>query len=89
MPSITRFMVQAYRRTEEGDFIAEEPQRFDSPQEAESRAEELGSKCSGVVAYSWTGDMKNGETGKIKLLTMRGAVPVFAAIALGIEDVAA
>lgn len=82
-------MVQAYRRDDDGDLIAEEPLQFHCPDEARQRLEELSDRRAGVVAYSWIGDMKNGETGRISLLSVSGALPKFAAIALGIEDHAA
>ncbi|UYW25717.1 hypothetical protein OKC48_20955 [Methylorubrum extorquens] len=89
MPTLTRFMVQAYKRDEGGDLIAEEPLQFHCPDEARQRLSDLSNKRAGVVAYSWIGDMKTGETGKINLLCVSGSLPKFAAIAQGIEDHAA
>ena len=89
MPTLTRFMVQAYQRNDAGELIAEEPLRFHCPDEARSRLVELSGKRAGVVAYSWVGDMRTGETGRISLLSQSGSLPTYAAIALGIEDHAA
>jgi acetylglutamate kinase len=89
MPTLTRYMVQAYKRGEGGDLIADEPLKFHCPIEARERLDDLAGKRAGVVAYSWTGDMRTGETGKISLLSQSGSLPVYAAIALGIEHHAA
>ena len=89
MPRIERFMVQTYNRDAGGELIANEAQRYDSPTAAEERAEVVADRHAGVVAYAWIGDMHNSEIGKISLLTKRGDVPFYAALALGIEEAAA
>jgi hypothetical protein len=89
MTTLTRFMVQSYERARGGDLIADEPIKTDSPEEAVRLADERGAKSAGAVAYTWIGDMRNGESGRIVLLSRRGALPKYAAIALGIEEHAA
>ena len=89
MPTLTRFMVQAYTRDDAGDLVADDPLQFHCPVEANERLLQLRDKRAGVVAYRWIGDMKTGETGRISLLSQSGSLPIYAAIALGIEDHAA
>lgn len=89
MPTLTRFMVQGYEWNSVGDLVADEPVRCDGPGEAIEKAKQLAERKAGIVAYSWAGDPRTGETGKIILLSRCGALPKYAAIALGIEDHAA
>ncbi|WP_456016708.1 hypothetical protein [Methylorubrum populi] len=89
MPTLTRFMVQSYRQDKQGELVADEPLKFHCPYEARAQMERLAKNRAGVVAYSWVGDMKTGELGRINLLSRSGSLPVYAAIALGIEEHAA
>ena len=89
MPTLTRFTMQSYDRNRKGDLVADEPRQLSSPQEAIEAAAGVADRKAGVVAYMWRGDPKTGETGAISVLSRFGALPRYAAIALGIEEHAA
>ncbi|GJD59816.1 hypothetical protein [Methylobacterium dankookense] len=86
MPSLTRFMAQGYTRLDDGLMRADEPLRFMTPGEAIDEVERLAPRRAGAVAYKWVGDERNGETGRISLLRHVGVIPVYVALALGIEE---
>lgn len=86
MPVVARFTVQGYVHGRDGDLVADEPIRCESPEEAREKAAALAERKAGIVAYWWNGDMRTGEEGRIRLLMHDGELPLYAALALGIEN---
>ena len=86
MTILIRFMSQGYMRLDDGLLRAEEPKRFLTPSEAIEEAERPAARRSGAVAYKWVGDERTGEIGRISLLRHVGVIPVYVALALGIEE---
>lgn len=81
MPTIERFMVQAYRESVAGGIEAEEPVRTPSAGDAIRTAKEMVSKKVGVIAYAWRGDPRNHEIGKLVVLMQSGVLPFCVALA--------
>lgn len=75
MPTIERFMVQAYREGAGGEIEADEPIRAPSAAIAAQIADELSGRKVGVIAYAWRGDPRNQEIGRLVVLTQIGVLP--------------
>jgi hypothetical protein len=75
VPTIERFMVQAYREGVGGGLEPDEPMRAPSAADAIRIAEGIQQKRVGVVAYAWRGDPKNHEIGKLVVLKQIGVLP--------------
>ncbi len=46
-----------------------------SPEDAVLRVEAIANRASGAVAYSWQGDMRTGELGRLRVLKRVGVLP--------------
>lgn len=76
MPVVDRFMVQVFRRRKSGELIGDDPIQTSSPEEAIAKARKYENRVPGVLAYSWKGDMRTGEVGKLIVLMRCGVLPL-------------
>jgi hypothetical protein len=76
VPVVDRFLVQVVRRNGSGELVADDPIRMSGPDEAISKAEAMQDRASGVIAYSWRGDMRTGELGRLIVLKRAGVLPL-------------
>lgn len=75
MPTIIRFLVQAYREGADGRLRPEEPCSFHSPDDARSEAERRAKRGRRVVAVRWRGDPWLGDPGEVTPLLRIGEIP--------------
>jgi hypothetical protein len=71
----TIYVVQAFRREETGELVAETPEAAKDEAHARERALRLKDRYAGVIAFSRTGDMDLGEYEDAVVLARFGSIP--------------
>lgn len=69
------FVVQPFRKDEDGMLVAGEPQQAQSEDQARRRAQKIAPEFDGVIAFARSGDQSIGEYEPAKIIAKLGAVP--------------
>ena len=75
MANMTYYVAIGFRRNEEGELIALEPQESQVSSAAVSRARAIAAKEAGAIAFARTGDPDIGEFADAVVLWQGGEVP--------------
>ncbi|MBN8994313.1 MAG: hypothetical protein J0H94_03740 [Rhizobiales bacterium] len=71
----TIHVVQAFRRADSGELVADQPEAAKDAAHARERALRLKDRRVGVIAFSRTGDMSIGEYEDAVVLARFGTIP--------------
>jgi hypothetical protein len=75
MANVTYYVAIGFRRDEEGELVALEPQESQTSSAAVSRARAIATKEAGAIAFSRSGDPDVGEFKDAVVLWQGGDVP--------------
>ncbi len=75
MASVTYYVVQAFDEDAEGNLIPRQPQQASSAGMAERMAVGMSADAAGVIAFSRSGDIAEGEYTAPTIIYQAGRIP--------------